>query len=74
MSTTKNPEINKKWHSRRLIVGGTAWVSITFAFVYCINKGVDIGWFNAYTWATTVLALFIGGYLTATDMINKWKK
>lgn len=72
MSTIK--EKNKKWKSRRLVIASVAWGAITAFGIYCIEKGVGVEWFNNYTMATVLLALFGIGALTATDMMNRFKK
>lgn len=66
-------EKNKKWRSRRLIIGLVWATALNFAFFWSIAKGVDIEWFKAYIGYWTMGVMFFGGYLTATDMINKWK-
>lgn len=63
-----------KWKSRRLVIGAIWAGGLNFAFYWCVAKGLDVEWFKSYIGYFTLGVMFFGGYLTATDMIDKWKK
>jgi len=63
-----------KWRSRRLVIGAIWAVGLNFAFYWCASRGLDVEWFKAYIGYFTLGAMFFGGYLTATDMIDRWKR
>lgn len=64
---------NKIRWGRRLAVGLLALAHIDFFFFYGITKDV-LEWSYKYALLVFGVALFVGGYLTATDMVNRLKK
>lgn len=69
----EKPTEKKRW-GRRLGLGIIAYLSITAALYFLVTRGADIEWFKIYSGYVTLLALFTGGYLTATDIADRWKK
>jgi len=68
------PENNdkKRW-GRRLFVGLLAFAHIDVFYFHGATKGILE---HSYKWALLAvgIALFIGGYLTATDIMDRYKK
>ena len=40
--------------------------------VYCVERGLDIKWFEIFTNRVVLLILFGAGFLTATNMVYMW--
>ena len=69
------PEQNngkRRW-GRRLGLGIAALVHIDFFYFMAITRNVDIDWFQIPATIVLGICLFVGGYLTATDLWGKVK-
>jgi hypothetical protein len=58
---------------RRFFIGIGIIILVTVAFYFCVCREADFQYFKYYSLLTTIVGLFIGGYLTVTDVIAIWK-
>ena len=63
----------KRW-GRRLGVGIAALVHVDVFYMIAVAKGLTIEWFQKPAVIILGICLFIVGFLTATDLMNRWKK
>ena len=63
---------NRKWRSRRLFVGLLGIGLVVADKIYCVESGLEVEWFEIFTGKVVLLALFAAGFLTATDLLNRW--
>ena len=64
---------NKRW-GRRLGIGIISIVHVDIFYAIAVWRGLDIEWFQKPAAVILGICLFIGGFLTATDLMNRWKK
>ena len=64
-------ENNGKKFSRRLGLGIAAMVHVDIFYAIAVWKGLDLSWFEKPAMLVLGICLFVGGFLTATDL---WKK
>jgi len=62
---------NGKKFSRRLGLGIAALVHLDVFYAVAIIKGLDLSWVDKPAMFALGICLFVGGFLTATDL---WKK
>lgn len=66
------PENNdKKRFGRRLGLGIAAIIHADMFYFIAVYKGLDLSWFDKPSMVILGICLFVGGFLTATDL---WKK
>lgn len=63
----------KRW-GRRLGVGLISIAHVDVFYGIAVAKGLSIEWFQTPAVIILGICLFIGGFLTATDLMNRWKK
>ena len=65
---------NKKRWGRRLGLGIVAILHADVFYGIAVWRGLDIAWFKDPALFVFGIVLFVGGFLTATDIVNKWKQ
>jgi hypothetical protein len=64
----------KKVSWRRLTIGTVVFLFFSAAFVWAVFKGADYKILDIYGKWAFLIGLFTGGYITATDILDRIRK
>lgn len=69
---SENNNEKKSW--RRLVIGTVWFISFMGGFFYLATHGYPIEMIQTYIMTLTIGCLIFGGYITATDALDRLKK